>query len=227
MCGRYVTPEEAAMERYWTIGRHNWERFIRPLFNVAPTTRVPVILRAEDGTLEGHEARWGLIPGWWKQPDPPSMTFNARSEEAAGKPMWRSALKSQRCLMPLRGWYEWQAVPGARVKQPYFIHVPGEEVLAFAAVWSRWKAGEGEPLLSCALLTREAAPVIAPIHHRMPVVLRREDFDEWLDPATPLERVQALLRQSREDFAGYPVSTMVNNARNDSPELLREKPAAG
>jgi putative SOS response-associated peptidase YedK len=227
MCGRYVTPEEAAMERYWTIGRHNWERFIRPLFNVAPTTRVPVILRGEDGTLEGHEARGGLIPSWWKQPAPPSMTFNARSEEAAGKPMWRTALKSQRCLMPLRGWYEWQVVPGARAKQPYFIHVPGQEVLAFAAIWSRWAAAQGETTLSCALLTRDAAPVIAPIHHRMPVVLHREDFDEWLDPATPAERVQAMLQQSRTDFTGYPVSTMVNNARNDSPDLLREVPTAG
>lgn len=220
MCGRFVTPEIAALERFWHIGRHNWHEFILPSFNVAPTAPVPILLRGTDGVLEGHIARWGLIPRWWKNPEPPSMTFNARAEEAAGKPMWRDALKSHRCLMPVHGWYEWQAQPGSRTKQPYFIHAPGEEVLAFAAIWSRWTPQEGEPVLSCALLTRGAAPAIAAIHPRMPIALHPAHFDEWLDPKTPPERVQELLAAPREDLEGYPVSTRVNSARNNSPELI-------
>src|SRR6185369_14614438 len=100
MCGRFVTPEIAAMERFWHIGRHNWHQFILPVFNVAPTTQVPILLKDEEGVWEGRSARWGLIPSWWKRPEPPTMTFNARSEEAASKPTWRDAMKGRRCLMP-------------------------------------------------------------------------------------------------------------------------------
>ncbi len=77
-------------------------------FNVAPTTTVPLMIQAEDGTLTLYGARWGLVPFWWKQPEPPALTFNARSEEAAAKPMWRHAYRNTRCLMPAEGWYEWQ-----------------------------------------------------------------------------------------------------------------------
>ena len=228
MCGRFVTPEIAAMERFWHIGRHNWHEFILPSFNVAPTAPVPILLRGADGELEGHIARWGLIPHWWNRPEPPSMTFNARAEEAAGKPMWRDALKSKRCLMPVHGWYEWQTLPGSRTKQPWFIHAPGEPVLAFAAIWSRWSPPQGgDSVLSCALLSRAAAPAIAAIHARMPHVLRPEHFDAWLDPATPPERIQELLAAPREDLEGYPVSTRVNAVRNNSPELIERAPPAG
>lgn len=226
MCGRFVLPEVAEIERYWHVGRHNWHDFIVPAFNVAPTTRVPIILRAADGSLEGHLARWGLIPRWWKRPEAPTLSFNARAEEAADKPMWRGPLRSQRCLMPLRGWYEWREVPGAKVKQPYFIHVPGEPVLAFAALWSRRMNAEGEDEYSCALLSGAAAPSIAHIHHRMPLILEAAQFGEWLDPATTPARVQEILQHARTDFEGYPVSTRVNSARNNSPELIQKLQAA-
>jgi putative SOS response-associated peptidase YedK len=224
MCGRYVTPEQAAMERFWHIGRHNWRGLVLPLFNVAPTGFVPIIIRAEDGVLELTGARWGLVPHWWKNPDPPSMTFNARSEEAAQKPMWRQALKSKRCLMPVRGWYEWQVLSPAQgktraVKQPYFIHDPESDVMAFAGLWSTWGA-DGEPLASCALMTRAAAPSVAQVHDRMPVVLKPSQFGEWLDPATSPARVQEIIADSRTDFAYHPVSTRVNSARNESPDLI-------
>jgi putative SOS response-associated peptidase YedK len=224
MCGRFVTPEIAAMERFWHIGRHNWHPFILPVFNVAPTSQVPILLKGEQGAWEVRSARWGLIPSWWKKPEPPSMTFNARSEEAAGKPTWREALKSRRCLMPMRGWYEWQVVPGSKTKQPHFVEVPGEDVLAVAALWSSWKDADGTPVLSCALLSKEAAPSIAHIHHRMPVVLQPEHYDAWVDPATAPDKVQAMMADARTDLKGYPVSTRVNQVRNNSPELLQELP---
>lgn len=233
MCGRYVTPEQAALERFWHIGRHNWRGLILPLFNVAPTSCVPVITRGEDGVLELSGARWGLIPHWWKNAQPPSLTFNARSEEAAQKPMWRQGLKAQRCLMPVRGWYEWHEVApapdakGRPVKQPYFLHAPDSEVMAFAGLWARWQPPQGEPVVSCALLSKAAAPGIDAIHHRMPVVLKPEHFAAWLDPKTPPEQVQAIIADARTDFAFHPVSTRVNNARNESPDLVRPLQAAG
>lgn len=223
MCGRYVTPDEAALERYWTIDRRSGNP-LRERFNVAPTTIVPILFRAEDGALELSQARWGLIPSWWKQAKLPTATINARSEEAATKPMWRQSYRHARCLMPARGWYEWlvraaggRGRPG---KQPYFIHCPASPVIAFAGLMARWQAADGEDVLSCALLTRPAAPAIAAIHDRMPVVLARAGYEPWLAPGQSAEALSQLVAQARADFQGYPISTRVNDPRNDFPGLL-------
>jgi putative SOS response-associated peptidase YedK len=228
MCGRYVSPDEGAIERHWHIGRHNQPDLFAPGFNVAPTTQVPIIMQAPDGTNELVRARWGLIPGWWKKPAPPAFTFNARSEEAAEKPIWRQSLKAMRCLMPARGWYEWneheqvRSESGRQVHQPYFIHSTHDDVIAFAAMWSVWQRPEAEPVVSCALLTKDAAPSIAGIHDRMPVVLAPEQYSAWLASTTTAQEVDDLIAQSRQDFEGYRVSTKVNSVRNDSAELLKK-----
>lgn len=228
MCGRYVPPDEAALERFWQVDRRNWEGWIKPLFNVAPTTRVPIIVQASDGSYETLGARWGLIPHWWNKDAPPSLTFNARSEEAAQKPTWRTSLRSQRCLMPALGWYEWNEkekvrnANGRLVKQPYFFSSPNSKVIAFAGLWAMKVNGPEPDIVSCALLSKEAAPSVSHLHHRMPVVLQEEDFSAWLDPATTAEEIQLLIARGREDFQAYAVSTDVNNTRNDYPELLQK-----
>lgn len=227
MCGRYVPPDEAALERFWQIDRRNWEGWIKPLFNVAPTSRVPIITQTHDGTYETLGARWGLIPHWWNKEAPPSLTFNARSEGAADKPTWRSSLRSQRCLMPALGWYEWNEkeklrnANGRLVKQPYFFFSPNSKVIAFAGLWAT-KSNVGESdIVSCALLSKEAASSVSHLHHRMPVVLHEDDFAAWLDPSTSPEEIQGLIVRGRDDFEAYAVSTEVNNTRNDYPELLQ------
>src|SRR3954468_11983781 len=108
MCGRFVAPDTAAIERAWQIGAQNSNPFPRR-FNVAPTMPVQIVYadRAFGAPLLG-EARWGLVPGWWKEPKPPSHCFNARVEEAETKPMWRESLRRSRCLVPAEGWYEWK-----------------------------------------------------------------------------------------------------------------------
>ena len=124
------------------------------------------MLQMEDGNLTLHAARWGLVPSWWKKPKPPALTFNARSEEASTKPMWRHAYRNSRCLMPAGGWYEWQQVERVdqetgeivKVKQPHYIHRTDEPIFAFAGLMSRWTKLDGESALSCAVLTKAAAP---------------------------------------------------------------------
>ena len=213
------------MAKAITIGRWNWH-WPAPRFNVAPTTKVPIVIKADDGVLEVHGARWGLIPHWWKKETLPSLTFNARSEEAAEKPTWRHSLRSMRCLMPARGWYEWNENEllrndaGRKVKQPYFISLPDSDVIAFAGLWAVWQGQDGAQVLSCALLSKAASPAIVHIHDRMPVVLKQEHFAAWLDPKTSGQDVQESLSDALSDFAGYPVSSKVNNTRNDFPELL-------
>ncbi len=227
MCGRYVSPAEAAMERYWQLGAGSAGRWIRPLYNVAPSMSVPMVILGESGRAEVLPARWGLVPGWWKKPSLPSLTFNARSEEAAIKPMWRHSYRAQRCLMPALGWYEWNARqmlpgPGGRpVKQAYYIHAEDDALLAFAGLWSIWQGPDGRELLSCALLTREALPSISAIHARMPVVLAAEQFESWLSPELSTQEVGELLADAGPAVIGYPVSTEVNSTRNDYPELLQ------
>lgn len=223
MCGRYIDPDEAFIERIWKIDRRNWNPFVPRRMNVAPTMEVPIIRRHLDGTLELTGVRWGLVPFWWKKETLPGLTFNARSEEAASKPMWRDSLRSKRCIMPAGGWYEWaehqKAVnpSGKPCNQPYFHYCQGEPTIGIAGIWSVWKTPAGNELHSCALLTKEAAPSVAHIHHRMPVILRADLYDAWLDASNPPADIIAA---AREDFSAHPVSTRINSARNDSPDLI-------
>src|SRR5579872_4543965 len=133
MCGRFVSREQAAIEREYNIKvRNPFER----VYNAAPTMSLGVI-RAEQGAATAREAlsmRWGLIPNWWSQPALPTSTINARSEEAAAKPMWRGALRHTRCLVPALGWYEWQVTPDGKV--PHYIHPAGQGGVCFAGLWS-------------------------------------------------------------------------------------------
>ncbi|MGH8551959.1 MAG: SOS response-associated peptidase [Methylococcales bacterium] len=231
MCGRYVSPDEAAIERHWLIDRRNSEAFQRR-YNVAPTTRVPIIRRKDNGVLELLLARWGLIPSWWKQEKPPTMTFNARSEDASGKPMWRHSYRQSRCLVPALGWFEWQTreqldEPTGElraIKQPHFIHCELDSLFAFAGLLSVWPGSGEDPVVSCAVLTKAAAASISKIHDRMPVVLSAPDHASWLSPDQSVESIQQMVACSRQDFMSYPVSTRVNNTRNDSAELIERIP---
>lgn len=228
MCGRFVLADEDSLGEYWTINRNFCRGWFKPRFNVPPTSQVPILIRAADGARELRPARWGLIPRWWQKDTPPTMTFNARSEDAARKPTWRDSFRSQRCLLPARGWYEWnvaEKVPGKSghaVKQPYFLFCTTDKIIAFAGLWSVWEQPGADPVISCGILTRAAAPGIAFLHPRMPVVLKPGNQDAWLDSATPAADLPGLLADSREDFAAYPVSTRVNNIRNDDLGLMEK-----
>ena len=231
MCGRYVSPAEAEIERFWHIGRHNYDPFSR-LFNVSPTSQVPLLGRGpHTGELQLAMARWGLIPFWWKQLKPPGFAFNTRIEEAATKSMWREVLKTSRCLVPAVGWYEWREVevtdPATgeikKAKQPYFLRLPGNRLLAFAGVMSSWTSPEGKPaMLTCSILTRAAEGPAADIHDRMPVLLPEEAQSAWVDPKqTDSEKALTLAHEKAVTAVEhYRVSPRVNNSRNEGAELI-------
>ena len=236
MCGRYVTPSQSEIERLWHIGRHNLPASFERRFNVSPTSVVPMLKRNDDGELELALARWGLIPAWWKNAKPPRNTFNARSEEAAGKPMWRQPVSKARCLVPAVGWYEWKTVERVdsstgevtTTKQPYFIHSPDGQPVALAGLMSRWAAEGKDPQWSCAILTRDAVGPAAQIHDRMPIALPRDSEATWLDPDLN-KGTQALAfarAHSITAMAHHPVNPRVNNARSEGPELIEQIPAA-
>ncbi|MCG6875821.1 MAG: SOS response-associated peptidase [Betaproteobacteria bacterium] len=231
MCGRYVHPDDAAMERAWHVGRDNSNPFARQ-FNVLPTSIVPLLRRdPESGKLALAGARWGLIPHWWKDAMLPKFTINARAEEAAGKPMWRHAWRHARCLIPAEGWYEWRELERVsretgevkKYKQPYYIHRSDEHPFCFAGLMALWqKSGSDDMTLSCAIITKPAAGPATEVHDRMPVVLPEQAFEEWSDPAlTDAARVQSIIAEcAQSDFAFHAVSTKVNSSRNAGPDLI-------
>ena len=233
MCGRYVSPEEAAIERFWHIGRHNNNPFPRR-YNVTPASIIPILrLDRSSGEIELVNARWGLIPAWWKEAKPPRSTHNARSEEAATKPMWKGLLAKSRCVIPAAGWYEWKQVERTdpatgeiiKAKQPYFLHLPDTQLFAFAGVMAMWKpADDKEWQASCAVLTREAVGPAAEVHDRMPVVLPKEAEAAWLDPrlTDPVLAMAAALQNGVIVVETHPVSSRVNIASNDDEGLVQK-----
>ena len=227
MCGRYVLPEEEALQAFGPFAGGCCACAFRPRYNVPPTAQVPIVVPAAAGR-QLRSARWGFVPGWWTKETPPPRTFNARAEDAAEKTIWREAWRTGRCLMPARGWFEWRAGETARAaKQPYFIACPDAPVFAFAGLWSLRETPGAEPAASCAVLTTTAAPGIAFIHPRMPVVLKPEQIAAWLDPATPAADLAGLVAAARADFAAVPVGPRVNDVRNDDAGLLERVAAAG
>ena len=158
---------------------------IRPSWNIAPTQDVGVIVPVDDGRIY-KTMRWGLVPMWAKDLKIGNQAINARVETAAAKPVFRGAWKSRRCLIPASGFYEWRAVevPGKAkpAKQPFYVSRKDGQPLTFAGLWERWK----DDMLSCTILTTEAADGIRDLHNRMPVIMARDGFEPWFageDPA--------------------------------------------
>lgn len=196
----------------------------RTHYNIAPTQPAAVvrIIRAsETGEREMAVMRWGLIPSWADDPAIGNRLINARSETAAEKPSFRNALKKRRCLVPIDGFYEWQAT-GKKTKQPHLIRLKDGQPFALAGLWEKWTAPDGELVESFTILTTDANAMMRPIHNRMPVIVAKEDYDLWLDNETDLEEVKGLLKQfPAEQMESFPVSTVVNNPRNELPECVQ------
>jgi putative SOS response-associated peptidase YedK len=146
--------------------------------------------------------------------------INAQAETAATKPAFRVAFRKRRCLIPADGFYEWRKEN--RHKQPYCIRLRDGRPFAFAGLWEHWEGREGKTIDSCTILTTTPNEVLAPLHHRMAVILPSSEYDRWLDPSVQeVERLQPLLRPyPAEEMTAYPVSTVVNNPANDAPSCI-------
>jgi putative SOS response-associated peptidase YedK len=217
MCGRYAlhnNPEVIKLAFELGVLPE-----IRPRFNIAPSTPVLVVVQDREKGRLADLYRWGLIPGWAKDPAIGNKLANARGETVAEKPSFRAAFKRWRCLIPASGFYEWKPVAGR--KQPYYIHPADGDLFAFAGLTERWNGPDG-PVHSCAIITTDANEKMRGIHNRMPVILDPKDYAAWLDPANPgNDALKALLRPCPDErIAAHPVSTRVNTPRNDEASLL-------
>jgi putative SOS response-associated peptidase YedK len=163
--------------------------------------------------------RWGLIPSWADDPKIGYKLINARAETVAGKPAFRNAFRQRHCLIPADGFYEWHAA-GTKAKQPWHIRRKDGRPFAFAGLWEHWNAPESPPVESCTIITTDANEVVRPIHDRMPVILDPADYAAWLDPRDPTIAQELLRPCPAEVMTAFPVSSMVNNPKNEDPRCL-------
>ncbi|MFO1401183.1 MAG: SOS response-associated peptidase [Steroidobacteraceae bacterium] len=226
MCGRYVTPAQAAAEREFSLRRTQWQFQAR--FNVAPSLDVPVVRRCADG-WEGLMMRWGLVPFFAHGETPRYSTINARIETLATAASYRMPWRrGQRCLLPARGFYEWHVAADGG-KSPWYIEASDQAVFGFAGLWDRSVRTDGTEVLSCTIITLPANPLLARIHNvkqRMPAILERAAQADWL--GEDADAALAALRPYPEArLRAWPVGRRVNSPRNDGPELIAPLDAAG
>ena len=218
MCGRYSqTRDLAALVRRFKTAQIRAE--VQPRYNVAPSQPAPVVVQNTERTLDSY--RWGLVPSWAKDFKAGHKMINARMETVADRPAFRRPLRSQRCLVPADGFFEWRTDPTREARTPMRVELKSHEPFAFAGLWDSWRDAEGRETRSFTILTTAANELVATIHDRMPVILRPEDEDLWLDPSADL----AALRRVMVPYAGremraYAVSTAVNSPRNDTPACI-------
>lgn len=210
MCGRFtLTQSPDAVAQAFEIEASEFP----PRYNIVPSQPIGVILQSSD--LPKRQFRlmqWGLIPSWAKDPSIGSKLINARSETVHEKPSFRAAFKRRRCLIVADGFYEWQK-KGTGRKQPYYFSMKNRDIFAFAGLWESWQDIE-----TCTILTTSANELLEPIHERMPVIIKPENYDFWLDPTIQQPEILAPLFEPFpvEQMTATSVSTAVNTPSNDS-----------
>jgi len=219
MCGRFFFYSDPA-----TVGQQYPQLILPdalvPRYNIAPGQYVAVVPNTDERQLDFF--RWGLVPSWAKDEHIGSRLINARLETLAEKPSFRAALRRRRCLILADGFYEWFLEPGATKKTPLAFQRPSGQPFAFAGLWEVWSAPDGSELRTCAIITTAANAFIERFHTRMPVILDPTVFDAWLDPQEQSPaRLHAILTAFPADtLVAFPVTTLVNNVRHDSPACI-------
>jgi putative SOS response-associated peptidase YedK len=214
MCGRYslTKPIKTLKEHFQAIAeemKHNKR------YNIAPSQSVPIVIAGEQNR-EIHTLRWGLIPSWAKDPALGNKLINARAETVHEKPSFKSSLKNRRCLVPVDGFYEWQASDQGKV--PQYIQLRTGGLFAFAGLWSEWDSGK-EILRTFTIITTTANRELESVHHRMPVILMPQDYDKWLTSSS--QEFQGLLKPLGEGLLDhYEINKTVNSPKNDSEECI-------
>ncbi|MBY0475448.1 MAG: SOS response-associated peptidase [Nitrosomonas sp.] len=220
MCGRFVLsyPSSRLLEWYKAASMPE----IQPAFNIAPMSPILVIRERFEGR-EGTFMRWGLVPRWAKDLKKIPLLNNARAETVAIKPIFKHAFRSQRCIIPATGFYEWKSPKDGKHRQPYYISTNEDGCpTSFAGIWDTVSIND-TTIESCSIITTESNDLVRPIHDRMPALLPYESIDIWLKPDTlPEEMLDFFLKPyDSEKMQTWPVSTDVNKASNEGEQLIQ------
>ena len=219
MCGRFTLAVEEGELQAEFEGIDLPSQFARR-YNIAPSQ--PVLAVLNDGRHKADFLVWGLIPSWAKDPSIGNRLINARAETLAEKPSFRSSYKHKRCLILADGFYEWKATAGTKSKIPHYVQLKSARPFAFAGLWAEWRNSDGSELRSCTIITTVPNALMAPIHNRMPAILRPEDREPWLDPTISAPEVLAPLIHPFPSnlMRAFPVSTLVNNPATDRVDCI-------
>ena len=231
MCGRFVAAS-SAHELAGLFEADVAAEDLAPNYNVAPSAEVYATF-VDGGASHPKDGRrievfsWGFLPKWVQSKSRQKRLINARSETVDTKASFADAFASRRCIIPATGFYEWKVLnsPGEkkRKKQPMFIFRSDQELLCMAGVWeSRRVEGTERDELSFTILTTQANGFLSNIHHRMPVVLPKSNWVEWLDPQnSDIAGLKQILRPAPSAlFEAHRVNPKVGNARHKGPELM-------
>jgi len=215
MCGRFsLTTEEQRLNEFFKLAGGT-ERYV-PRYNGAPTQSMAVITAEEPLRLQYF--RWGLVPSWSKEIVKSTPVINARGESISEKPTFRRAFKSNRCLVPADGFYEWTR---NGKKQPYRFVMADESPFAMAGLWETWKGTAGEIVKSFAIITTGPNSLMEPVHNRMPVILQQNDYEEWLFNEDQESLKSMFVPFPSKGMRMYKVSEMVNSVKAEGPELIQ------
>lgn len=216
MCGRYSIIKVEEIPERFSIEQMSIE--FEPSYNVAPTQNVPVIIRTDKNYLKMF--KWGLIPSGAKDSSIAHKMINARAETVDVKPSFKYSFKRKRCLILADGFYEWKREGNKKI--PYRITLKDEKVFAFAGLWDSWLATSGHTINSCTIITTIPNEIIKPIHNRMPVILPKNQEEQWLDTSiSDVESIKSLLKPLPAELMNvYEISSLINSPRNNNPELI-------
>ena len=223
MCGRFLltTPRTQLADLFQFTVADDDGASLTPRYNIAPSQSIATVRNEQGDRRELAVVRWGLVPKWAKDRPSEQGLINARSETAAVKPSFRDAFHKRRCLILADGFYEWKRGNGKK-KEPVAFRLWDGSPFAFAGLWERWEETDGHPVETCAILTTEANELVKPIHDRMPVILRPEHYDAWLDPSVKqTDLLQPLLVPfDAAAMTLFSVTPWVNDARHEGPRCL-------
>lgn len=217
MCGRFaLSPKTKDVEKLHPIKVDLTK--ITPNYNIAPSQKIACIIN--DNELKQTELIWGLIPFWAKDQSIGNKLINARAETIDEKPAFKNSFKKRRCLILTSGFYEWKKISGGK-KIPYFITLKSSSLFTFAGLWDEWTSPTGEIIQTATIITTDANQIMSGIHNRMPVILSPENSIIWLDMKSSEKTLKSLLMPyDSRDMQAYEVSLLVNNPRNNAPELI-------
>ncbi|MEL6104979.1 MAG: SOS response-associated peptidase [Planctomycetota bacterium] len=231
MCGRFTqrTPAASWTQEFlplWSseeLAELSSQQALAARYNIAPTQTVPCVMQRPESAKRTVEIlRWGLLPFWATDLAIGARAINARSESAHEKSTFRQAFSNRRCVIPTDGYFEWQVSPDG--KQPYYTRRRDDGMLAMAGLWERNdQLGEdGQPILSFTVLTTNSNEATRHLHDRMPVFLRNDQLESWLDPQLDaVDRLREMLQPAPNEWLeSHPVSKLVNSPKNDSAECI-------
>lgn len=220
MCGRFtLTAESDAIEQHFDI---KGLKVHKPRYNIAPSQGILTIYQNKTFHSEYAYMKWGFIPNWASSKLTKTSWINARSETAFEKPVFRQAFAKRRCLIPADGYYEWKPVDEKR-KQPFYCHLEGHTIFALAGIWDESLDEAGQPMETCAILTGDANVMLSSIHDRMPIIIPKEYYQDWLDPTQDNKSLKAILDTCHtvKKWMANPVSTQVNKPSVDSSICIK------